>query len=253
MRVVDLNADLGEIPGIEGAAIDRELLRVVTSANVACGGHAGDAESMRRVCAEAASLSVAIGAQVSFVDREGFGRRRLEVSSALLADQLRQQVADLATAASEAGTQVAYLKPHGALYHAAAQDRQIAHVVTEVAAEFSLPVLTLPHGHLRELASAAGLTSFGEIFADRAYEPSGLLVPRDQPGAVLDDRGDVVARVVTWAQTGQVRSITGTFVDIDAVSMCLHGDTPGAVQLAHDARRALESAQIRIRSFTEMP
>ena len=249
MRVVDLNADLGEIPGVEGVTVDRELLSVVTSANVACGGHAGDAASMRRVCAEAASSSVSIGAQVSYVDRVGFGRRRVDVDSALLAEQLMQQVTDLATAASAAGTRVSYLKPHGALYHAAALDPEVASIVAAVAHSYDLPVLSFPHGHLRNAAVAMGVPAFAEVFADRAYETSGHLVPRDHPAAVVHDPADVIARVVDWATSGSMRTIDGELIEIDAVSLCLHGDTPGAVDLAQATRAALESANVRLAPF----
>ncbi len=249
MRVVDLNADLGEIPGVEGVALDRALLSVVTSANVACGGHAGDADSMQRVCAEAAVHSVSIGAQVSYADREGFGRRRLDVDGSLLTEQLGQQVSDLATAASAAGVRVSYLKPHGALYHAAARDPDVAAIVATVAQSFDLPVLTFPHGQLRSAAAAMGVPTFAEAFADRAYETSGHLVSRDHPEAVVRDRGAVIARVVDWATTGSMRTIEGEVIEIDAVSLCLHGDTPGAVDLARATRAALLSARVRLAPF----
>lgn len=249
MRVIDLNADLGELPGVEGASIDASLLSIVSSANVACGGHAGDAESMLRVCRAAVAASVAIGAQVSYVDREGFGRTRLPVPDTLLRAQLREQVEELSIAADAAGGLVRYLKPHGALYHAAAQDPAIADVVVEVADTFGLPVLTLPQGHLRARAEAAGLAVHGEAFADRAYAADGSLVPRDVPTAVVSDHAVVVARVTDWALTGRFRSVDGRDVIVDAVSLCLHGDTPGAVELARSTRAALESAAVTIAPF----
>ncbi len=253
MRIVDLNADLGEVSSARGAELDQALLEIVTSANVACGGHAGDADSMRRVCDAATAASVAIGAQVSYVDREGFGRRALSVSPSLLADQLHEQITALEEAARLSGGRVAYLKPHGALYHAAAKQPEVAHAVVSVAVDASLPVLTQPLGHLHSQARDAGLPVFGEAFADRAYEPTGHLVSREHPDAVVSDPTAVVSRVVEWAATGLVRTRTGELIEIDAISMCLHGDTPGAVDLARSARRALEKAGVPVRPFIEKP
>jgi UPF0271 protein len=248
---VDLNADLGELPGPAGEAVDRALLATVTSANVACGGHAGDEASMRRVCAVAVLHGVAVGAQVSYVDRAGFGRRRLDVHPRTLARQLGEQIGALDDAARGAGTTVSYVKPHGALYHAAGRDPEVAGAVLDAmhATIGPLPVLTLHGSALARSAAAQGIPVIAEAYADRGYSADGSLVPRDHPDAVLHDHDDVVARVVRLAATGTVVAVDGTHVRVRAESICVHGDTPGAVSLAAAVRRALVSHGIPVEAF----
>lgn len=263
MTVLDLNADLGEgvsrDPDIDPAHLDDLLLHEITSANVACGGHAGDDESMSRVCHRAAELGVAIGAQVSYADRAGFGRARLDVTHAVLVAQLVDQVAALRMHATDAGSTVAYLKPHGALYNAAADDAEVAGAVVEAVladAERTgtpLPVLTLPGCVLATAAARRGITVVAEAFADRAYTRTGRLLPRSVPGAVIDDEGDVVARVVRLATQGVVRSVDGVDVEVRARSVCLHSDTPGAARTAALVRRALHDAGVEVRPFVAVP
>ena len=253
MRTLDLNADLGELPGSEGARIDAELMSIVTSANVACGGHAGDRDSMRRVCDLAVGAGVAIGAQVSYVDRAGFGRRRLDVGHDLLTEQLAEQIAELDDIARARGATVDYVKPHGALYHAAVVDPEVADSVILCAQQRNLPVLTLPQGELRQRAVSRQMSAFAEAFADRAYDSGGMLLPRHMPDSVIDEPSRVVARVLHWTRHGTILSDAGVDIDVRADSLCLHGDTPGAVDLARRTRDALESAGVALSRFTRLP
>jgi UPF0271 protein len=218
---IDLNADLGE-----GVTDDEGLLAVVTSANVACGYHAGDEATMRAVCASAALRGVVVGAQVSYDDREGFGRRRLDVAPDVLTRWVADQVAVLDRIAGEEGTTVAYLKPHGALYNRVVDDEQQAQAVLDGSGD--LPVLGLPGSAILRLAAASGRRVVREGFPDRGYTPAGTLVPRDQPGALVEDPADVAANAVRLSAT----------VD----SVCVHGDSPGAVETARRVREALRDA-----------
>jgi UPF0271 protein len=226
-RTIDLNADLGE-----EVTDDRALLAVVTSANVACGYHAGSPAIMRTVCAEAARRHVAVGAQVSYKDRANFGRVAHDVAYEVLREQVADQVGTLASIAADEGTSVRYVKPHGALYHRATDDEEQAAAV--LAGSDQLPVLGMP-GVLLTLAAAAGRTIFHEGFPDRGYTPDGRLVPRSEPGALIEDENGIVAQALALAGT----------VD----SLCLHGDSPGAVAHAVAVRRALEAAGYVLHTF----
>jgi len=227
--------------------MDALLLAIVTSANVACGGHAGDDSSMRRICDMAASQGVAIGAQVSYVDPEGFGRRRLDVEPVVLAEQIAEQVGVLSAHALTAGEAVAYVKPHGALYHAAVSDRDVAEAVLHGTG--GLPVLTLPFGALRDAARARGVKVYAEAFADRGYTVDGRLVPRSDPGALLESISDVAERVRRLIAEGVVISVDGRAIPIDAHSICVHSDTPGADVLAARVRDYLEEVGARLAPF----
>ena len=247
-RSVDLSSDVGERPGDAGLADDFALLALVTSANVACGGHAGDRTSMRIICEAAVTKGVAIGAQVSYVDREGFGRRRLDVPHATLVEQLREQWGELAEAARAAGGHAAYMRPHGALYNAALVDVHVASAVVD-ATPAGLPVLCLAGTALAAVAEARGHPVAPEIFADRAVTDEGLLVPRGTPGAVIDDPEHVAARLTSWLHTGHLTSHSGGRVSVAARSICVHSDTPGAVQAAAQVRAALLAAGARLSAF----
>lgn len=225
---VDLNADLGE-----EVTDDDALLAVVTSANVACGYHAGGREVMERVCAEAARLGVVVGAQVSYHDREHFGRRRLDIDPSLLREHVFDQVDTLVGIADAAGIEVAYVKPHGALYHRVVDDEDQARAVLEGSG--GLPVLGLPGGALLRLAREQGRATWREGFPDRGYTPEGRLVPRGEPGALVEDEDAIAANAVRLAAS----------VD----SVCVHGDSPGAVAHARAVRRALEGAGYIVRAF----
>jgi 5-oxoprolinase (ATP-hydrolysing) subunit A len=230
----DLNADVGE-----GFSFDAELLEVITSANVACGFHAGDDASMRWICHLAAERGVAVGAQVSYRDRDGFGRRDIEVDEAQLVRDLTEQVEALQAVASATSTVVSYLKPHGALYNRAVHDAARAQCVVSVAKAFGLPVLGLPGSVLLERARAAQLTGWREFFADRAYDADGRLVPRALHGAVIDDPAMVVSRVSRLVRSGTVETIDGHELRVDADSICVHGDSADAGPLARAVRVAL--------------
>ncbi len=249
--VIDLNADLGEGFGRWALTDDERLLSVVTSANVACGFHAGDPSTMRRVCATAARRGVRIGAQVSYRDLAGFGRRAMDVPPRELADEVAYQIGALRVFARAAGADVAYVKPHGALYNRVVADEEQAAAVVAgtVLAGGGLPVLGLPGSAVHAAAGAAGLPVVAEAFADRAYTARGTLVPRGTPGAVLEDPQAVVERAVRIAREGRVASLEGPDVRVPARSLCLHGDTPGAAGTAERVRAALESAGVRVEAF----
>jgi UPF0271 protein len=224
---------------------------VVTSANVACGFHAGDPAIMRAVCELAAARGVAIGAHVSYPDLAGFGRRAMDIEPGRLADDVIYQIAALDGFARVAGAKVRYVKPHGALYNRIVHDAaQAAAVVAAVRAyDPTLPLLGLPGSEVLTQASAAGLTPVAEAFADRAYLPDGRLAPRGTAGAVITDPGEVVARCIALATTGEVVSVDGSKVRIAARSLCVHGDTPGAVDMANRIRAALLAAGVAVAPF----
>ena len=249
--MIDLNADLGEGFGRWTLTEDDALLSVVTSANVACGFHAGDPSVMRRVCGLAAERGVQIGAQVSYRDLAGFGRRAMDVPADELAAEVAYQIGALRVFAEAAGAEVAYVKPHGALYNRTVHDaEQASAVVAGVRlAGGTLPVLGLPGSRLLTAAADAGLTGVPEAFADRAYTARGTLVPRRQPGSVLADGDEVVRRALAFALDGSVEAVDGTAVAVAARSLCVHGDTPGAVAMGRAVRAALERAGIALRPF----
>ncbi|MFD7444895.1 LamB/YcsF family protein [Streptomyces sp. NPDC059909] len=248
---IDLNADLGEGFGRWRLTDDEQLLSVVTSANVACGFHAGDAATMRRVCDMAAERKVRIGAQVSYRDLAGFGRRSMDVPSDELAAEVAYQIGALEVFARAAGSRVSYVKPHGALYNRVVHDEEQAEAVVEgvMLTGERLPVLGLPGSRLHTMAEKAGLPVVTEAFADRAYTADGTLVPRGQEGAVVTDPGAVVERSVSMARFGVVTSRCGQAVGVRARSLCLHGDTPGAVGLAGRVRARLEASGVRVEAF----
>ncbi|HCT76265.1 MAG TPA: LamB/YcsF family protein [Micromonosporaceae bacterium] len=242
---MDLNADLGEGFGRWELGDDESLLELVTSANVACGFHAGDAATMRRVCGWAAQRGVAIGAQVGYHDLVGFGRRDIDYELGQLRDEIIYQVGALTALAGAAGVRVRYLKPHGALYHA------VQHVpaIVDAALITGLPVLCAPGSVLATAAGDAGAGVYAEGFADRAYRADGTLLPRGKPGAVIIDTDEVVARALLMAVDQRVIALDGTVLPHPVDSICLHGDTPGAVVLANSVRSALLDAGVTLRPF----
>lgn len=240
---VDLNADVGE-----GFLDDLALLGVVTSASVACGFHAGDKSTMLALCRAAAARGVAIGAHVSYRDREGFGRRPLEVTAETIRRDTDTQLAALAGCAERAGTRVAYVKPHGALYHRASVDRACADAIVDAAAPLGAAMLGLPGSTLLDEARAAGLDAVAEAFADRAYAPDGGLVPRDDPRALLDP-GAAVVQALQLVRDRRATAVDGTHIDVEAGSLCVHGDTPGAAVLASRLVAALRDAGVELHPF----
>jgi 5-oxoprolinase (ATP-hydrolysing) subunit A len=248
---IDLNADLGEGFGIWRLGDDDSLLQVVTSANVACGFHAGDPVTMRRVCAAATEHGTAIGAQVGYRDLAGFGRRRMDIAADELAADVLYQVGALDACARAAGARLRYIKPHGALYNTVADDPVQARAVAAAAAAFdaALPLLGLPGSQLAAAAGEYGLPFVAEAFPDRGYLPTGRLVPRDRPDAVLTDPATVAARAVEVATEQRIRAVDGSDVPVEAASVCVHGDTPGAVAVARAVRAALEGAGVTLSPF----
>jgi UPF0271 protein len=237
--VIDLNADVGERPGPDGIAADAAIIAGVSSVNVATGFHAGDAATMRAVCAEAVLQHKRIGAHVSYMDREGFGRRDLEVDPQILRQQIVQQISALRIQAGLEHGRVGYVKPHGALYNRAAVDRVYADAVVAAieAVDRHLKLLAPPDSQMLRAAEANGIDGVTEGFADRAYRPDGTLVPRTEPGAVLSSE-QALAQCVDLARTGRFRSL------------CLHSDTPGAAELAVAVRNRLIGAGFEIRPFS---
>lgn len=251
MAVLDLNCDLGESFGIWTLGDDEAMLDVVSSANVACGFHAGDPSTLRRVCETAAARGVAIGAHVSYPDLVGFGRRAMAMDPGELRDAVLYQVGGLDAFARAAGSEVVYLKPHGALYHAAAGDPAVAAAVIAAAAQFrpDLAILGQESSELHRAAADAGMRTVNEVFADRAYRPDGRLVPRTEEGAVVTDPVEVAERVRLMATAGEVLAIDGRVVPLQVDSVCVHGDTPGAVDIARAVRSELAEAGVEVRRF----
>ncbi|PPK93141.1 UPF0271 protein [Kineococcus xinjiangensis] len=248
---VDLNSDLGEGFGAWRLGDDEAMLGLVTSANVACGFHAGDPRTLLATCETAARRGVAVGAQVSYRDLAGFGRRFIDYDPDDLVADLLYQLAALDGLARTSGGRVRYVKPHGALYNAVVTHEVQARAVVEAVRRYDpgLPVLGLAGSALLRVAGAAGLRTVAEAFADRAYTPEGGLVPRGREGAVLHDPAVVAERVVRMVTTGEVAAADGTLLPVLVDSVCVHGDTPGAVDMARAVRAALERAGVRIAAF----
>ena len=252
---IDLNSDLGESLGAWTMGDDAAMLAIVSSANVACGFHAGDAAGMLRTLRSAAERGVVVGAHVAYPDLAGFGRRNMDVASADLQADVIYQIGALQALARAAGTAVRYVKPHGALYNTIAHDeRQARDVIAAIrAVDLGLVLVALAGAPLVAWARAEGLRVVAEAFADRAYTPQGTLVSRRDKGAVLHDAEQVAARMLRLARDGVVTAIDGSTVAIQADSICVHGDSPGAVDMARQVRAVLEQAGVAVRSFVDLP
>ena len=250
---IDLNSDLGESLGVWRMGDDAAMLDIVSSANVACGFHAGDPAGILRTLRQAKERGVAVGAHVAYRDLVGFGRRNMDVDSADLRADVIYQIGALKGLAAAAGTDVRYVKPHGALYNTIAHDERQARDVIAAIREIdaSLVLVALAGSPLLGWAEAQGLRVVAEAFADRAYTPQGTLVSRREPGAVLHDADDVAERMLRLANEGTVTAIDGSVVRIRADSICVHGDSPGAVEMARRVRERLVQAGVTIRPFTE--
>lgn len=249
---MDLNSDVGESFGRWELGDDPAVLTAVTSANVACGFHAGDPLTLRRTCTAAAERGVRVGAQVGYRDLAGFGRRYIAYERAELAADVLYQLGALDGIARASGTRVTYVKPHGALYNTAVHDEEQAAAVVDAVAAYDagLPVLGLPGSALLAAAERAGLATVREAFADRGYTPDGTLVPRSQEGALLSDPGEVADRVLRLVTDGTVVAVDGSVVQIEAESVCVHGDSPGAVAMVRAVRARLEGAGVALRAFS---
>ena len=248
---MDLNADLGEGFGAWRLGDDEAMLEGVTSANVACGFHAGDPAGLLRTCRAAAARGVRIGAQVGYRDLAGFGRRFIDASHEDLVADVVYQIGALQALAHAAGSTVAYVKPHGALYNTIVRHAEQADAVA-TAVHFvdpALPVLGLADSEFFDAARALGLRTVPEAFADRAYQPDGTLVSRREQGAVLHDVDEIAERVAAMTGRGRVTAIDGSTIPITVESVCVHGDSPGAVQIAAAVRDRLVADGLRLRAF----
>lgn len=250
MKTIDLNSDLGEGYGAWRMGDDAAMLDIVSSANVACGFHAGDPAGLLRTLKAAAERGVTIGAHVSYPDRVGFGRRDMDIAAADLTADVIYQIGALQGLAAAAGTTVRYVKPHGALYNRIAVDAvQGAAVIAAIkAVDPTLVLMGLAGAPILEQAQAAGLAVVAEAYADRAYTAAGHLVPRREPGAVLHDASAIAARMVRLATEGVIEAIDGRVIRIDAESICVHGDSPGAVAIARELRGRLEAEGLKVAS-----
>jgi UPF0271 protein len=240
---IDLNADLGE-----GSPEDAEVIRWVSSANIACGGHAGDAESMAAAVARCAAQGVRLGAHPGYPDRAGFGRRELGLTPAEIGVAVRAQVTSLKAIADDAGVPLIHVKPHGALYHRAAQDAEVAAVLIEVIRDLDpqLALVGLAGSPLLDAARAAGLRVLAEAFADRGYRADGGLQPRGLVGALIEAPDAVAAQALELVREGAVRAVDGQRVAVRADTLCLHGDGAGAAARAAALHRALMAAGVQI-------
>jgi UPF0271 protein len=248
MATIDLNADLGE-----GAPFDAELLQIVSSANIACGGHAGDSESMAATVRSAIANGVAVGAHPGYADRDGFGRESGFMSGDALYESLTGQVTALADIAAELGARLSHVKPHGALYNDALRNRDLADIIARVIAEApgEPAFMGMAGTELERSANQHGLEFIAEAFVDRAYEPDGTLVSRKEPGAVHEDLAVATTQAVRLAAHGETTARNGEIVKVRADTLCIHGDTPGAAEKARAVRDVLESHGVDIRAHTQ--
>ncbi|WP_139006463.1 LamB/YcsF family protein [Arthrobacter crystallopoietes] len=251
MAFIDLNSDVGESFGNWQMGDDAAIFRSVSSANVACGFHAGDPSTIAQTCRDAVAAGVTIGAHVGYRDLAGFGRRFLDCTPTELADDVLYQLGALQALARAAGADIRYVKPHGALYNTIVHHEGHAQAVVDAVQAFGtdLPLLLLPGSLALAKAEAAGLRGVAEAFADRAYNPDGTLVSRREAGAVLHDPEVVVANMVRLAQASEIVAVDGSVVKVQAESICVHGDTPGSVAMAAAVRTGLEAAGVGVRSF----
>ena len=248
---IDLNSDLGEGYGPWTMGDDAQILDCVTSANIACGGHAGDPETMFRTLRLAAQKGVRVGAHPGYADREGFGRRVIPMAVDEIGRLVVAQVGALVALARLAGTEVRYVKPHGALGNLAAADRSVAEGIVAAirGLDPQLAVLAISGTALEQVAHEQGLTVYSEIFADRAYQPSGQLVPRGRPGAVLDDAKQAADRLVGYLRTGRMPVAGGEPIALRADSICVHGDSAHAVEMARHIRARLQAEGVVLAPF----
>ncbi|EPY5329706.1 LamB/YcsF family protein [Klebsiella pneumoniae] len=251
MNTIDINSDLGESFGQWHMGDDARMLTVVSSANIACGFHAGDPAGMRATLKAAAANQVCCGAHVGYPDIQGFGRREMNMADDDLTASVIYQIGALAGLARAAGTRVSYVKPHGALYNTIAHDRRQGMAVINAIKDYnaSLPLVVLAGSPLAQLAREQGLQVVAEAFADRAYHQDGTLVSRREAGAVLHDTQAIASRMVQLVREGGVVSVESVFTPISAQSICVHGDSPGAVEMAIKVRAALEEEGIQIAPF----
>ena len=249
VQVIDLNADLGESFGPWVMGDDAAMLGLVSSANIACGGHAGDPEVMFQTVTLAKAGAVRVGAHPGYADLAGFGRRVIPMPPEAVGRMVAAQVGALVGVAMLAGARVDYVKPHGALANLAADDRAVAEAIAAAVAALGLPLLAISGTMLEQVARARGMQVFSEVFADRGYLASGRLVPRGQTGAMLTDPAEAAARLVAYLQSGLMPVVDGEPIPLTAHSVCVHGDSPGAVAMAREVRERLTAAGVIIAPF----
>ena len=251
MTSIDLNSDLGEGFGPWPMGDDETMLSIVTSANIACGGHAGDTETMYRTLELAQKNNVTVGAHPGFNDREGFGRRVIPMTPDEIGRMCAAQIGALAGIAAQAGVAVRYVKPHGALGNLAARDRSVADAIAQAVQNIdrNLAILAISGTQSEQAAKAAGVSTFSEIFADRGYLSTGQLVPRGQDGAMIHDAANAAARLIKFLNSGRMPVIDGDPIALDAQSICVHGDSPGAVSMAREIRDRLKAEGVSVSSF----
>ena len=244
-----MNCDMGESFGPWKMGADDDVMPNITSANVACGAHAGDPRVMRRTVRAAKQHGVSVGAHPGFADLQGFGRREMQVDPDEIEDILIAQIGALAAIARAEGMPLRHVKAHGALYNMAARDRRLADAIARAIKAFdsSLVMFGLPKSPLIDAGAAAGLRVAAEGFADRAYEPDGSLTPRSRPGAVIHDPAVVVDRAVRMVREGVVLTPAGREIPLKIDTLCVHGDTPGAAELVKRIRAGLQAAGIQVR------
>jgi UPF0271 protein len=255
MRKIDLNSDLGESFGPWSMGDDATMMSLVTSANVACGGHASDPETMFKTLSSAAEHGVVIGAHPGYPDREGFGRRVIPMTEGEIERVVAGQIGALMGIAAVAGARVRYVKPHGALGNLAADDRGVADAIARAVRAISadLAVLAISGTELEPASEAAHLQVFSEIFADRAYLNTGRLVPRSRPGALIEDHDAAGDRLLKFLQSGLMATLEGGAIPLQAHSICVHGDSPHAVTMARTVRARLTDQSVEVASFLGEP
>ena len=251
---IDLNSDLGEGYGPWPMGNDAEMLSIVTSANIACGGHASDPETMFRTLTLAAQNGVSVGAHPGYNDREGFGRRVIPMSPAEVGRICAAQIGELMGMAAQVGARVSYVKPHGALANLAARDRDVADAIVKAVQRIdpTLAMLAISGTQGEQAARAANAPVFSEIFADRGYLSSGQLVPRDQDGAMIHDPTEAAERLIAFLETGLMPVIDGDPIKLNAHSICVHGDSAGAVDMAREIHQRLTAHGVEIRAFSSV-
>lgn len=248
-RAIDLNCDLGEATTPEQLDVEARLMAYVTSVNIACGAHAGDAAVMRRTVQLARQHDLAIGAHPGLPDRDTRGRRERAISDAMVTELILSQVGELMAICQTEGVRLTHVKPHGALYNMAARDRGVADAIAAILAQIdqSLILVGLFGSELLASGKAQGLATAAEGFADRAYQADGRLIPRDKEGALIHDESTVVSRAHSLIHDGTITAIDGTLLHLRVDTLCLHGDTPGALRLAHALRTMFDDGRIFVK------
>ncbi len=245
---IDLNCDLGEATGPGAVVHDRRMMDHVTSVNIACGAHAGDPDTMRATVRSAREAGVSVGAHPGFADREGFGRRDIALTAEQIENLMLAQLGALAAVAGAEGMSLSHVKPHGALYNMAGRDRHVADAIVGAVVVFdrALPLVALSGSVLAAAGRAAGLDVVPEVFADRAFDADGALVSRQRPGAVIHEPERMIERAVRMVRDGRVATVDGTVLELSGETICVHGDTPGAIDLVTTLRRGLEAAGVEV-------